>query len=153
MTSVAFGSRASAAVRPTASAAGETAPAASASAGATSPMPPERRLESTIAATMMTTAPRATPTRRPVLALYLTTLVAISSETRFMTLSSGLMAGPAVSLNGSPTVSPTTVAACASEPLPPWLPSSTSFLALSQAPPELARKMAIRTPVAMAPTR
>ena len=44
---------------------------------------------------------------------------AISSETRFITLSSGLIAGPAVSLNGSPTVSPITVAACASEPLPP----------------------------------
>ena len=31
---------------------------------------------------------------------------ATSTETRFMTLISGLMAGPAVSLNGSPTVSP-----------------------------------------------
>ena len=45
---------------------------------------------------------------------------AISTETRFITLISGLIAGPAVSLNGSPTVSPMTVAACASEPLPPW---------------------------------
>ena len=45
---------------------------------------------------------------------------AISTATRFMTLISGLIAGPAVSLNGSPTVSPITVAACASEPLPPW---------------------------------
>src|SRR5471032_1355030 len=60
-----------------------------------------------------------------------------------MTLISGLMAGPAVSLNGSPTVSPMIVASCAGEPLPPWLPSSTSFLALSQAPPELARKTAM----------
>ena len=68
---------------------------------------------------MMITAARATPVRRPTLLLYLTTLVAISSETRFVTFSSGLMAGPAVSLNGSPTVSPVTVAACASEPLPP----------------------------------
>src|SRR6202012_5056905 len=67
-------------------------------------IPDPRRLENTIAPTMMTTAASATPTRRPVLALYLTTLVAISSETRFITLSSGLMAGPAVSLNGSPTV-------------------------------------------------
>ena len=135
------------------STAGETAPVTSAAAGASSPMPCERRLEITIAATMMTTAPTATPTRRPVLPLYLTTLVAISSETRFMTLISGLMAGPAVSLNGSPTVSPTTVAACASEPLPPWFPSSTSFLALSQAPPELARNTAISTPHAIAPAR
>ena len=82
-----------------------------------------------------------------------TTAGATSSETRFITLISGLMAGPAVSLNGSPTVSPTTVAACASEPLPPWLPSSTSFLALSQAPPELARNTAISTPTAIAPAR
>ena len=44
---------------------------------------------------------------------------AISSATRFITLSSGLMAGPAVSLNGSPTVSPMMVASCAGEPLPP----------------------------------
>ena len=33
--------------------------------------------------------------------------------------------GPAVSLNGSPTVSPTTAAACASLPLPSTLPSSS----------------------------
>ncbi len=52
--------------------------------------------------------------------------------------------GPAVSLNGSPTVSPTTAASCASEPFPRTLPSSSSnspdsmyFLALSQAPPLL----------------
>ena len=44
---------------------------------------------------------------------------AMSTETRFITLMSGLMAGPAVSLNGSPTVSPMTVAAWASLPLPP----------------------------------
>jgi hypothetical protein len=36
------------------------------------------------------------------------------------------------------------VAAWASDPLPPWWPSSTSFLALSQAPPELARNTSIR---------
>ena len=66
---------------------------------------------------------------------------------------SGLIAGPAVSLNGSPTVSPMTVASWAREPLPPWLPSSTSFLALSQAPPELARKTAIRVPAPIAPAR
>jgi hypothetical protein len=39
--------------------------------------------------------------------------------TMLATLIMGLMAGPAVSLNGSPTVSPVTDAACASEPLPP----------------------------------
>ena len=57
-------------------------------------MPWARRLEMTIAATMMITAPRATPARRPVFELYFTTDVAISSETRFVTLSSGLIAGP-----------------------------------------------------------
>ena len=43
--------------------------------------------------------------------------------------------GPLVSLKGSPTVSPTTAALCASEPLPPKWPSSMYFLALSHAPP------------------
>ncbi len=56
------------------------------------------------------------------------------------------MAGPAVSLNGSPTVSPITAAAWASEPLPPCAPSSTSFFALSQAPPEFASMTAMSTP-------
>ena len=82
-----------------------------------------------------------------------TTAGAISTATRFITLISGLMAGPAVSLNGSPTVSPMTVAAWASEPLPPWWPSSTSFLALSHEPPEFARNTAIKVPQAMAPAR
>ena len=63
----------------------------------------------------------------------------MSSETRFITLISGLSAGPAVSLNGSPTVSPMTAALCGSEPLPPWWPSSMYFLALSHAPPALLR--------------
>ena len=63
----------------------------------------------------------------------------ISSDTRFITLMSGLRAGPAVSLNGSPTVSPMTAAMWASEPLPPWWPSSMYFLALSHAPPALDR--------------
>src|SRR5579859_7125821 len=116
-------------------------------------IPVWRRLAITTDATTMASAPSATPTRRPVLLAYFTTLVAISSETRFMTLISGLIAGPAVSLNGSPTVSPITVAACASDPLPPSTPSSTSFLALSQAPPELARNTAISTPAAIAPAR
>ena len=66
-----------------------------------------------------------------------------SRATRFITLMSGLRAGPAVSLNGSPTVSPMTAALWASEPLPPSLPSSMYFLALSQAPPEFDRKLAI----------
>src|SRR5690349_25110112 len=54
-----------------------------------------------------------------------------SNATMLMILISGLMAGPAVSLYGSPTVSPVTAALCASEPLPPKWPSSMYFLALS----------------------
>ena len=43
----------------------------------------------------------------------------IRMATTFAILIIGLIAGPAVSLYGSPTVSPVTEAACASEPLPP----------------------------------
>src|ERR1700747_1370756 len=89
---------------------------------------------------MMMTAPSATPTRRPVLELYLTTEVAISSETRFMTLISGLIEGPAVSLNGSPTVSPTMVASCAAEPLPPWLPARDDLVGVVRGPAEGGEK-------------
>ncbi len=63
---------------------------------------------------------------------------AMISDTRLITLIIGLSAGPAVSFNGSPTVSPTTAALCGSECLPPKLPSSMYFLALSHAPPALA---------------
>jgi len=45
------------------------------------------------------------------------------------------IAGPDVSLNGSPMVSPITAALCSSEPLPAPPPASIYFLALSQAPP------------------
>ena len=82
-----------------------------------------------------------------------TTAGAISNATKFITLINGLIAGPAVSLKGSPTVSPITVALCASEPLPPKCPSSTNFFALSHAPPELERNTAIKVPVAIVPAR
>src|ERR1044071_3032484 len=59
--------------------------------------------------------------------------------------------GPAVSLNGSPTVSPTTAALCVSDPFPPYCPISINFLALSQAPPLLLRNVAINIP-AIVPT-
>src|SRR5882757_3049880 len=42
-----------------------------------------------------------------------------NSATMLMILINGLIAGPAVSLYGSPTVSPVTAALCVSEPLPP----------------------------------
>ncbi len=125
--------------------------------GVAPPTTTERRLETTTAATMTSTAPSAMSTRTVVSApsptCSPTTAGAMSSATRFITLISGLIAGPAVSLNGSPTVSPMTVAAWASLPLPPYSPSSTIFFALSQAPPEFARKTAISVPAAIAPTR
>ena len=69
----------------------------------------------------------------------------------FATLIIGLMAGPAVSLNGSPTVSPVTDAAWASEPLPPNAPSSISFFALSHAPPPAVIRTAKKKPTTMTP--
>jgi hypothetical protein len=68
-----------------------------------------------------------------------------------------LRAGPEVSFNGSPTVSPTTAALCSSVPLALTVPlivnypPSIYFLALSQAPPELALEVAIATPETIAP--
>ena len=54
-----------------------------------------------------------------------------------------------MSLNGSPTVSPTTAALCASVPFLPC--SSIIFLALSQAPPAFDWKIAISTPQVVTP--
>lgn len=70
-----------------------------------------------------------------------------------------LRAGPEVSFNGSPTVSPTTAALCSSVPLALSFPLITNyppsiyFLALSQAPPELALERAMATPLMIAPGR
>src|SRR3546814_19892062 len=74
-----------------------------------------------------------------------------SSATMLMILIRGLIAGPAVSLQGSPTVSPVTAALCASEPLPPWLTSSMYFLAFSQAPPPVVIELATNRPETMVP--
>ena len=71
---------------------------------------------------------------------------AITIDTILISFIRMLSDGPDVSLNGSPTVSPTTVALWQSEFLPPRCPSSTYFLALSQAPPELARNTASTKP-------
>ena len=73
------------------------------------------------------------------------------SATILVILIIGLTAGPAVSLYGSPTVSPVTAALCASEPFPPWFPSSIYFLALSQAPPPAVIETATNNPVIMTP--
>ena len=64
----------------------------------------------------------------------------------------GLIAGPAVSLYRTPTVSPVTAAACAKEPLPPRFPSSINFFALSQAAPPDVIAMAMNNPVTIVPT-
>src|ERR687885_111859 len=70
----------------------------------------------------------------------------IRIATMLATLIIGLIAGPAVSFNGSPTVSPVTDAAFASEPLPPKAPSSINFFALSQAPPPAVIESATNRP-------
>ena len=72
--------------------------------------PTSSRAATTPTAILAASAPRSTN---------FTTTGTASSATRFMTLMSGFSAGPAVSLKGSPTVSPMTVALWFSEPLPP----------------------------------
>src|SRR5687768_13408289 len=57
---------------------------------------------------------------------------ASTSATMLISLMRMFMDGPAVSLNGSPTVSPTMAALCAGLPLPPCAPCSMYFLALSR---------------------
>src|SRR5881296_1705095 len=72
---------------------------------------------------------------------YRNTTIAVKKrgmKTREIVLSSFMRIwrlGPAVSFQGSPTVSPTTVAACVSVFLPPRCPSSMYFFALSIAAP------------------
>jgi K(+)-stimulated pyrophosphate-energized sodium pump len=81
----------------------------------------------------------------------------INSATMLMILISGFTAGPAVSLYGSPTVSPVTAALwvsppfLCSAPLASVKPSSISFLALSQAPPPVHIEMPTNRPVTMVP--
>src|SRR3990167_6284891 len=89
---------------------------------------------------------------RPVVLNYLMRSATRSRATMLRIFIIGLIAGPAVSLYGSPTVSPVTAAWCANEPLPPCLPSSMYFLALSQAPPPVVMEMATKMPVTMEPS-
>ena len=64
-----------------------------------------------------------------------------TTATMLMSFTRMFRDGPEVSLQGSPTVSPITAAACvgfllpSASFLPPKLPFSMCFLALSQAPP------------------
>jgi hypothetical protein len=60
-------------------------------------------------------------------------------------LITGFIATDEVSLKGSPTVSPTTVAACSAVPFS-LSSTSTTFLALSHAPPALAMNSAWKRP-------
>ena len=62
-----------------------------------------------------------------------------------MNLMTGFIATDEVSLKGSPTVSPTTVAAWSGVPFS-FRSTSTIFFALSQAPPALAMKTAWYSP-------
>src|SRR6185503_11736615 len=76
-----------------------------------------------------------------------------NSATMLVILIIGLTAGPAVSLYGSPTVSPVTAALCASEPLPPWRPPSIAFLALSHAAPPEVIEIATKSPERIVPIK
>ena len=78
-----------------------------------------RDLETQMAEATTATAITTTTTRTTSLSVCSTITGANSRATRFITLISGLSAGPAVSLNGSPTVSPMTAALWESLPLPP----------------------------------
>src|SRR5271169_4656100 len=97
--------------------------------------------------------------RAPLISPHRARIASSSRATMLVILIAGLTAGPAVSLYGSPTVSPVTAALCASEPfthLTPSLsmkPSSKLFLALSQAPPPDVIEMATKRPLTMTPSR
>src|SRR2546422_8353203 len=73
-------------------------------------------------------------------------------EIVFRSLMSICKLGPAVSFQGSPTVSPTTVAACVSVFFPPKCPISTYFFALSIAAPPHIIIMASGIAEIVAPT-
>src|SRR4030095_15924873 len=75
-----------------------------------------------------------------------------SSPNNVVNLITGFMATDDVSLNGSPTVSPTTVAAWSSVPLA-LSSTSTIFFALSHAPPAFAMKIAWYNPNSAIETR
>ncbi len=67
------------------------------------------------------------------------------SPNRVVNLMIGFKATEEVSLNGSPTVSPTTVASCKGVPFS-LRSTSTTFLPLSQQPPALAINTAWNKP-------
>src|ERR1041384_6269323 len=74
-------------------------------------------------------------------AVKLTASSTASNPNSVVNLITGFIATDEVSLNGSPTVSPTTVASCRAVPFI-FRSTSTTFFALSHAPPALAIKIA-----------
>src|ERR1019366_2906383 len=77
----------------------------------------------------------------PCVAVNCTASSTASNPNKVVNLMIGFMATEDVSLNGSPTVSPITVASCSAVPFC-FSSTSTIFLALSQAAPALAMNMA-----------
>ncbi len=77
----------------------------------------------------------------PVSAVSFTASDTASKPNSVVNLITGLSATEDVSLKGSPTVSPMTVASCSGVPFC-FISTSTIFLALSQAAPASAMKMA-----------
>ncbi len=108
---------------------------------------------------MKPTSSKPTTSHPPIPRLvYFTITGAAIKLTMFTTLIIGFSAGPAVSFNGSPTVSPTTPALWRSEPFPVLSArsrgsSSIVFLALSQAPPAFDINTASICPDRMTPAR
>ena len=100
---------------------------------------------------MPTPPPQSKPIQPLIIGANLTIRPAKTTDTMLINLIRMLRLGPEVSLKGSPTVSPTTAALWAAEPLPPWWPSSMYFLALSQLPPAFAIMMASTNPQTVAP--
>ncbi len=83
----------------------------------------------------------------PCVAVNCTASSTASNPKSVVNLMIGFMATEEVSLKGSPTVSPTTVASCSGVPFC-FRSTSTIFLALSQAPPALAMNIAWYRPKA-----
>ena len=109
-------------------------------------------METQIIDASTTTAIATTATRIAVSSTCVTTSGAISSATRFITLINGFSAGPAVSLNGSPTVSPITAALWDSL-LASVVPLLDELLRVVPRTPELDSITASSWPVRIEPAR
>ena len=96
-------------------------------------------------ATARNTAPNAVVKFAPRSLVQETASSTASKPNSVVNLMIGFSATEDVSLNGSPTVSPTTVASCSGVPFA-FSYTSTIFFALSHAPPALAMKIAWYNP-------